>query len=151
MEVFLTEYQLSELDMEISKLKFVPSRKKRPFISVRKKIQTSDRNASLQFVNKVKAPSVSTVKFIRILLPSISNDTSDSTTWKDKDSLHTKEELSLDNSATLTSNSCSLNNCTKAISYKSTSINSNDTKASNCQAKYTILDKLGFENSSLQD
>ena len=82
MEVFLTEYQLSELDMEISKLKFVPSRKKRPFISVRKKIQTSDRNASLQFVNKVKEAPVRTFEFTRILLQYISDDISNSINWK---------------------------------------------------------------------
>ena len=65
--------------------------------------------------------------------------------------MHSKEELSLDNSVKLTSNNCSLHNYTKIISYKSKYINYVDAKASNFQSKCYILDKLGFVTSSLQD
>ena len=50
----------------------------------------------------------------------------------------------------MTSNSCSLNNHTNIISYKSISISSNNIKASNYQSKYPILDMLNFVNSSVQ-
>ena len=75
----------------------------------------------------------------------------DSINWKDKDSLYSKEEPVLDNSVKLTINSYSLNNCTKTISYKSTSVSSNDAQSGNFQSKYLILDNLGVETSSLQD
>ena len=92
-----------------------------------------------------------TFEFTRILLQSIFDNISDSINWKNKDSLHSKEELSLDNNVKLTSNSCSTNYCTKKISHKSTSDSSIDTQASNYQFKCPILDKLGFATSSLQD
>ena len=68
---------------------------------------------------------------------------------KDKASFISKEEPSLDIGVKLTSNICSLNNCTKTTSYKSISVNSNIVKASNCYFKYHILDKLGFETTNL--
>ena len=55
----------------------------------------------------------------------------DSINWKDKDSLYSKEEPVLDNSVKLTINSYSLNNCTRTISYKSTSVSSNHLKGNN--------------------
>ena len=121
------------------------------FIRIGKKSPTPHRNVSLQFINKVKAPPVRTFEFTRLLLQSISDNISDSNNGKDEDALYSKEEPSLDNSVKLTSNSCSLNIRTKTISCKSTSISSNNSKASNCQSKYPILDQLGFETSKLQD
>ena len=44
-----------------------------------------------------------------------------------------------------------VDNCTELISYKSTSTSSSDVKVSNRLSKYPILDKLGFETSSLQN
>ena len=70
---------------------------------------------------------------------------------KDEDLLHSKDEPSLNNSIKLTSNSCSINNCTKTVNYESTSVSYNDTKASNCKYEYPILDQLGFDFFSLQD
>ena len=81
-----------------------------------------------------------TFEFTRILLQSIFDNISDSINWKDKDSLHSKEELSPNNNVKSTSNSCSTNDCTKIISHKSISDNSIDAQASNYQFKYPILD-----------
>ena len=135
--------------METSKLKFSSSRKNMFFIIIGKQLPTSDRNASLQFFNEVKVPSVITFELTRILLQSISNDISDSINRKDKYAFLSKEYHSLDISVKLTSDGCSLNNCTIIISYKSICVNSNVVEASNYQSKYTIIDKLGIETSNL--
>ena len=54
--------------MERSKLNFDSSWKKTSFIRIGKRLPTSDRNASFQLCNKVKAPIVRTFEFTRILL-----------------------------------------------------------------------------------
>ena len=110
--------------METSKLKFSSSRKNMFFIIIGKQLPTSDRNASLQFFNEVKVPSVITFELTRILLQSISNVISGSNNWKDKDSLNSKNNTSHGNSVILTGNNYSINDCTKIISYKSISISS---------------------------
>ena len=51
----------------------------------------------------------------------------------------------------MTSNSFSLNNCTKTISYKYMYVYYINAKASKCQSKYPILDQLSFATSSLQE
>lgn len=56
----------------------------------------------------------------------------------------------IDNNVTSTSDCWYLNNYTKHISYKSTSVGSIHAKVSNSKSKYPILDKLGFETSKLQ-
>ena len=120
------------------------------FIRIRKKLPTFFRNTPLQFVNKVKSTTRRIFEFTRILFQSIFDDISDSINRKDEDLLHSKDEPSLDNSIKLTSNSCSINNCTNTVNYESTSVSYNDAKASNCKYEYPILDKLGFETFSLQ-
>ena len=149
MKVILTEYQLSDLEMETSKLNIGSSRKETFCVRIGKKLPTSDRNIFLQFGNNVKAPQVRTFEYTRILLKSISNDISDSINRKDKYTFLSKEEFSLDISVKLTSDGCSLNNSTIIISYKSISVNSNVAEASNYQSQYTIIDKLGIETSTL--
>ena len=101
---------------------------------------TSDRNASLQFCNNIKAPQSRTFEFTSILLQSISNDISDSINWKDKDSFLSKEQPALGIDIKLTSNSWSPTNFIKIISYKSKYINSNVVEARNYQSKFPILD-----------
>ena len=100
---FLTQYQFTDIEMETTKLNFDSSRKKISFIRIGKKLPTSDRNVSLQFSNKVKAPLVRTFEFSRILLQCISDDISDSNDWSKKihyilkeiSSLKIKERLSI--------------------------------------------------------
>ena len=65
---FSTEYQLSDLEMETSKLNIGSSRKETFCVRIGKKLPTSDRNIFLQFGNNVKAPQVRTFEFTRILL-----------------------------------------------------------------------------------
>ena len=137
---------MTDVEIEISKLNIGSSKKKISCLRIGKELPTSDRNTSLQFCNNVKALPIRTFEFTHILVQSISNDISDSISWKDKDSLYSKEETSLDTGIKLTSNSCSLNNCTKTISYKSIYVNYNI-----AESKYPNLDQLGFEISNLQD
>ena len=119
-------------------------------IRIGKKLPTSFRNISLQFVNKVKSTTSRIFEFTRILFQFF-DDIPDSINRKDEDLLHSKDESSLDNSIKLTSNSCSINNYTNTANYESTSVSYNDTKASNCKYEYPILDQLGFDFFSLQD
>ena len=113
---------MTDVEIETLKQKFDYSRKNISLIIIEKNLPTTDDNALLQFGNKVKVLPVRKFESIHILFQSVSDDISDSIDGKDKDSWQSKEKLWLDNSLKLTSNSCSLNNCAKIISYKSTSI-----------------------------
>ena len=49
-----------------------------------RKVPTSDRNASLQLSNNIKAPEVGNIEFTRVLFQFVLNDILDSINWKDK-------------------------------------------------------------------
>ena len=84
---------MTDFEIKILKLKFGISRKKIFFIRIGKKLPASDRNALLQFINKIKAPPIRTFEFTHILFKSISDDISNATNWRDKDLLYYKEDL----------------------------------------------------------
>ena len=139
---FLIEYELNNIKIETSKVTNVEDNSRISISSliIEKMTLNSFQKASTQ--SKVKSPS----PYVRIwhflyffnLLPYIYIYILESIDWADKQP------------SKMTSNSWSLNNHTKIISYKSISISSNNIKASNYQSKYSILDMLGFVTSSVQ-
>ena len=109
-----------------------------------KKVPTSDRNASLQLSNNIKAPEVGNIEFTRVLLQFVLNNILDSINQKDKDLFISKEIPPFDIAVKLTNNSYSLNNGSKIISYKSIYVNYNGVKLviANLNALFQITQAL---------